>query len=1118
LRSLWQVRTSLAVLTLFAVLLASQRVEAQSVEEQGGQQLEASAGAASAADPDGGGDGVSEGEVRQRLVVLPFRIHSARSLSYLTESLGELLAAKLRASGDVEVVEAEVVREVLGDRASFGLSDLDRRQLGQQLGVVAVISGSLTELAGSFSLDVRVTPAAPDGHSHTIVFATENEEGLIDRLDELAERVSATLGGRGPGILLEISVEGAVGLEGELLGSLGFREGDLYDPDRVNQALERLEQHPKVARASLETRRSADGVSLKFKIIRTEMIFGEGDVEREGDVVESVEIRGNRRIEADAIRTRISTRAGEVLDSAQLASDVNEIFGLGFFSDVKVLSSEGPEGLILTFEVVENPVIRQISISGNDSVDSDKIRDVLTLTTGSTLDYPLLHENNARVSALYRAEGYYLAEVGFEIEELAEGSVAVHFEVEEREKLKLRSIEFVGNEALDDGELRKALTIKTWKFWSYLTSWFDKSGTYSEPIFMRDLRNVEKIYTDYGYLEVELAEPQVEAREDGLFVKVGVREGPQFRVGEIDVAGDATIDLEQLRRRIQLKQGDVFNRSFLTMDVEQLESFYTDRGFYFASVNPVTRLSDEEKTVDVEFRVKKGPLYFIRRINISGNTRTVDSVIRREMQVVEGQLYSARSLQLSNIRVRGLGFFEDVSFEPQPAEDPSQLDLDVNVVERPTGSFSFGAGFSSQDKLVFTASLSQANLFGRGYGVNLSADVGGRSNRFYLSIADPYFLDTNFSLSTTFFLTSIRYDDFEQDQRGFDLRLGHALTEDGRGRGSVHYSYAQRRVKQPSNVNTAMPLFREILQDNESTSMVGISLGRDTRDDRFSPTSGMNYRGTLEYAGLGGFANFLRLEGRFSWYMGAPRWLFKRSSFVFSTRIGYALPFNEISDWSLDLTSGPTPCDDPDRCYNIGRWDQIDTDVLLPLTDRYFLGGIGSFQLRGYKARSLGPRRPILRRSGLAGAGVLFFPVGTQAVTLSDGTLAAVCNDVPDAGNQGNLNGRCNSIGDKDTEDFDDLKETDVIGGNSFITASFEYRFPISEEVGLQAVLFVDMGNAFYEGQNLFDVRDWRYGYGGGLLWFSPFGPLQLILGFPVNPLPIEKSPVFEFSVGGYAP
>ena len=197
------------------------------------------------------------------------------------------------------------------------------------------------------------------------------------------------------------------------------------------------------------------------------------------------------------------------------------------------------------FVVEENPVSARSRLTGNDNIDGDKIRDALTLTTGSTLDYPLMYENRERVVQLYRAEGYYLAEVAFEIEPLGEASVGINFDVTENKKLKLRKVEFDGNEHFSDGELREGFQTKTWKFWSYATSWFDRSGTYSEPLFVQDLRSVERKYTDAGYLQVNLREPEVGPDEKGLRVSVDVDEGRRFRVGAISVTGDPSADRDE---------------------------------------------------------------------------------------------------------------------------------------------------------------------------------------------------------------------------------------------------------------------------------------------------------------------------------------------------------------------------------------------------------------------------------------------------------------------------------------------------------------------------------------------------------------------------------------------
>jgi outer membrane protein insertion porin family len=571
-------------------------------------------------------------------------------------------------------------------------------------------------------------------------------------------------------------------------------------------------------------------------------------------------------------------------------------------------------------------------------------------------------------------------------------------------------------------------------------------------------------------------------------VTVQITEGDQFRVGGIDIEGDSTVDLEGLRAQLSLQQGDIFNRTFLTQDVEGLQRHYTDRGFFLADITPLTDLSQEDLTIDVVFQVERGPLYFIREVGISGNTRTVDAAVRREVPIVEGQLYSSRAIEIARVRLQRLSFFEEVELRPEPTDDPQLIDLEVEVVERPTGSFSFGAGFSSQDSFVLTGSLSESNLFGRGYGLNLTADLSFKSQRIYAQFSDPYFLGSDFSMSGTIFRTSIRFEDFEQEQTGGEIIFGHSLTEDNRARAFARYSIRSRKIDQNSNVNAAAIIFREILGGSELTSSGGITLVTDTRNNRLSPTSGYELNGALEFAGLGGFTRFLRVEARGIYYMPAPSWLLERSAFSFRTSVGYALSLNDLGDFDWEIPTGVPAYMGNNQIRSL---DEIDTDSTLPLSERYFLGGLGQFQLRGFKARSIGPRRPILQK---------VYPVD-QAGPLFTPTCAK--------------KGPCNDIDAEDTDDFADLERSDVIGGNKFISSSIEYRFPISDAIGLEGILFLDAGNAFSEGDNMLDLSEWRWGSGAGVLWFSPFGPLAVILGFPLDPTSQDKSPVFEFSVGG---
>lgn len=1050
-----------------------------------------------------------EESIKVVVALLPFRVHSAGSLDYLESSLIDLLGSRLEASGRVEVVESVIVREAIVAYSAGEMTEVAVRKLAEELDADYVVTGSLTELAGHYSLDVRVTPVDSSFASQTMIFTAEGDDELLDRVNELAERVIALVT-RGPGaVVVGVRILGAERLDVDFEKLLLTREGEPYNSAAVREDITALIALADVAHATADTDRTEDGVLVTFRIVPAASLLAESEAADETDIVAEIRVTGNRRIETDAILARIGTKAGDPYRAARVAEDVRQIYALGFFRNVKVLSTESLDGRILTFEVEENPIVRRVTISGNDGIDSEEILDALTLTAGASLDYPLLYENQQRIAALYRAKGFYLAEVSHEIETLSGNAVAINFNVDEGKKLKLREIVLEGNEHFSTPDLLRGLHTKPWHWYSYATQYLDKSGTYSEPVFTQDLRTIEQKYMDAGYLKVEISSPEVDPEEDGLVVTVDIEEGDQFRTGEIDVEGDSTVDLEALRSQLLLKTGEVFNRSHLTADVERLTRYYTDRGFYFASVNPRTHLESDTKIVSVEFEVEKGPLYFVREIEFQGNTTTIDPVLRREMRSVEGQLYSARALQISQARLRNLGFFEDVEFEAKPTDSPGQIDMDVKVVERPTGSLSFGAGFSSQDKFVLTGSLAQTNLFGRGYGAQLSADVGGRSQRFFLSFSDPYFMDTEFSLATTIFNTQVKFEGFEQSQQGFDLVAGHSLNETNTARGFLRYSFSNRDLVDDSSINAASTIFRQLLNGETSSSVLGLTIRSDDRNDRVVPSAGGQISTSLDYAGLGGFSKFLRFEARIQHFWKTPAWLpvfGDRSTVMLAGRFGWAEPFNTIGDYDAPFGIA---LNDEDRPL-----DEIDTGIKLPLSERYFLGGLGSFQLRGYRARSVGPRRAVLTRSGLDGLGPLFRPVGRENIDVN-GQSISVCTDDPGDGNQGNGNGKCNNLDDKKIDDFEDLDETDVIGGNKFFSLTAEYQFPISETLGLIGIVFFDMGNAFAEDEEMWQADLWRYGTGAGVLWFSPFGPLQAFLGFPLDPLSVEDPYVFEFSVGG---
>jgi outer membrane protein insertion porin family len=548
-----------------------------------------------------------------------------------------------------------------------------------------------------------------------------------------------------------------------------------------------------------------------------------------GVVVSEIEISGNRRIEADAVKAVIGTKVGEKLSQSRLAEDLRRIYGLGFFHNVRVDVDRAPGGgAIVTYHVEENPVIRQVSISGNQNLGSDDIKGKLTITVGSTVDYPLLIENQQRIEAQYQAKGYYQAKVNYTLEPQGEGSVGVNFDVNEGKKLKLREIDFRGNQALSDRQLNAVMQTKVWTLTSWVSQMWDNSGLYAEPLFYQDLDKIQRLYMDQGYIRVQVGEPEVQVTDEGIKVAVDISEGPQYRVGTIDVLGDETMDRDQLLALIQQKTGDVFSRSKLTGDVDRLRSFYGDRGFYDAAVNPITQVDPEKLTVACNFEVKKGELYFVDGIDLHGNTRTADTVVRRELTIAEGDMYSTAAVAQSKMRVQRLGYFEEVDIAAKPSDEPHRVAMAVDVVEKPTGSFSFGAGFGSVDGFIISGSVRQDNLFGTGRSLSAGVDLGSINRSFYLRFIEPYVFGTSASMALTGQSATSQYVDFEEKLTGASVNFSYPLDE-SYTYASGGYAFSGRKITGFESVQAASLLEREEFQGLTTTSLVTMSVRRDTR-------------------------------------------------------------------------------------------------------------------------------------------------------------------------------------------------------------------------------------------------------------------------------------------------
>ena len=395
-------------------------------------------------------------------------------------------------------------------------------------------------------------------------------------------------------------------------------------------------------------------------------------------------------------------------------------------------------------------------------------------------------------------------------------------------------------------------------------SWLTGRGNYNEAMITQDLERIADLYFNEGYVRVKVAEPVISLVDQRrhMLLLINIDEGPQYTLSGINAQGDLIRDKEDLLAMVDLAPGDVFSREKLREGVLAVNDVYADQGYAYANVTPLTRTDDESQTIDVMLDIEQGPQVYVERINIAGNTKTRDKVIRREMKLLEGELFSASKLKRSKARINNLGYFEAVDISTSEGSDQTKMNVDVNVEERPTGTFSVGAGYSSVDGFVAQGSLTQENFLGRGWRLNLAASVGGESSTYQIGITDPYFLDTRWTLGVEIYKTEREWNDFSRSATGFAIKAGHPVGEYSRILGT--YRFEQKEIYDVS------PFASVTIRDQEGESTVSsftTLLSYNSTDNRLDPSSGTSANATWEFAGLGGteFYSKYILEARHFW-------------------------------------------------------------------------------------------------------------------------------------------------------------------------------------------------------------------------------------------------------------
>jgi outer membrane protein insertion porin family len=575
-----------------------------------------------------------------------------------------------------------------------------------------------------------------------------------------------------------------------------------------------------------------------------------------------IRVLGNEKIESSAVLEQIGTRVGDLLSLASLREDMQTIYGMGYFRDVQVDVTETEEGPLVTFVVVEKPSIGQVVISGNEKIETSKIQEKIDIPLHSIVRTDKIQEIIESINKLYLSKGYHGATVSYLIEPLEKNEVVLEILIDEGRKAWIRKIVFKENDHIRSGKLRRRMATKR----RSLISWLTGAGYLDEDILSNDIDILKAFYYDQGYLRVAIDKPKILVDRKGrtITLEITLHEGPQFTTESIGFTGDILTTEEDLFAILKTKKGSVYRNTVVQQDVLKLSDLYADQGYANVDVRPIVKLDERENRVDLTFQIDKNQKVYFERINIGGNTKTRDKVIRRELRFGEGDLFTSTGMKRSRQRLKTTGYFKEVDFTTSKGSADDKFNLDVDVEEAPTGSVSVGVGFSTKDQFVIEGSFAQRNLFGLGYQFNLSASLGGESTQLRLGFTDPWVFGYPVLAGIDLYATEDTFfNSYSTRVRGGRLRLGKELGEYLRGK--ITYTY--ERVEVFDVEQTASRFIREQEGERDS-SIVGITVSMDRRDEFFFPTRGGVYQLGAENSGgiLGGDNDFYRVSGDFQYY------------------------------------------------------------------------------------------------------------------------------------------------------------------------------------------------------------------------------------------------------------
>jgi outer membrane protein insertion porin family len=729
-------------------------------------------------------------------------------------------------------------------------------------------------------------------------------------------------------------------------------------------------------------------------------------------VVKDIRVEGLQRTEPGTVFSYLPVRVGETMSGERAQAALRALYATGFFADVRLEVENG----VLVVLVQERPAVAQIDFSGMKEFEPEAVRKVLReqgLAEGRIFDRSVLGSAEQELKRQYLSRGLYAAEVQTTVTPLERNRVGINVAVTEGEVAKIRGINIVGAEAFPEDDLLDLFVLRTP---GWLT-WYTKHDRYARDKLAADLETLRSHYQNRGYLDFAIESTQVSITPDrrDIYVTVNINEGERYTVSDVRLSGQMLVPREELEKLVQLKAGDVFSREKLAASTKAIADRLGNDGYAFANANAIPEVDKDKRSVAFNVAIDPGRRVYVRRIDVAGNSKTRDEVVRREMRQLEGAYYDASKIQLSRRRIDRTGFFSEVTVDTQPVEGSAdQIDVTYNVTERPTGSLLVGLGFSSVEQIALSASIRQSNAFGTGKFISANVNSGRVNTVYALSYHDPYYTIDGVSQGFDVYkretdASSLSVAPYATDALGGGVKFGYPISETT----SIDFGLNLESVKLTTFSNSP-PQYIDFVSDFGNEYRYGaLTAGwqRDTRDSVILTTSGNFMRASSELAS--GDLTYYRLNYQHQWFYPLSR------------------------DYTLMLRG--------DLGYAGGLGGRP-----LPFFKAYFVGGPDS--VRGYEAFSLGPRDVL-----------------------------------------GN-----------------------AVGGRTKVVGGAEFLFPMpgaAREQSLRLAAFLDGGQVYGQGQKV-ELSELRYSVGIALSWLSPFGPLRLSIGHPLNREPGDEVQRLQFTFG----